>query len=61
MNAAGGEGIAVRVDHTVESEVQDLFARVDREQSRLDVLVDCVAGEEPMMAGWTSFWETDLS
>src|SRR5205823_7040589 len=29
--AAGGAGIAVRVDHTVESEVGELFARIDRE------------------------------
>ena len=61
VNAEGGVGHAVRVDHTVESEVQGLFERVDREQGRLDVLVDCVAGEDPMMAGWTSLWETDLS
>ena len=27
----GGTAIAVRVDHTVESEVESLFARIDRE------------------------------
>lgn len=58
--AAGGTAIPVRVDHTVESEVEALFKRIDREQGRLDVLVNSIAGEEPMMAQWTSFWKTDL-
>src|SRR5436305_8644890 len=31
----GGTAIAVRVDHTIESEVECLFARIDREHSRL--------------------------
>src|SRR5437764_1724450 len=56
----GGTAIAVRVDHTVESEVQSLFARIDREHSRLDILVNSIAGEEPMMAQWDSFWKTNL-
>jgi NAD(P)-dependent dehydrogenase (short-subunit alcohol dehydrogenase family) len=56
----GGTAIAVRVDHTVESEVQSLFGRIDREHSRLDVLVNSIAGEEPMMAQWDSFWKTNL-
>jgi NAD(P)-dependent dehydrogenase (short-subunit alcohol dehydrogenase family) len=61
VTQAGGTGIAVRVDHTVESEVKALFERVGREQGRLDVLVDDVAGQDMLLAGWTSFWETDLS
>ena len=31
ITAAGGEAIAVRVDHTIESEVEQLFARIDRD------------------------------
>ena len=31
IQAAGGDAIAVRVDHTVESEVEQFFARIDRE------------------------------
>ena len=58
--AAGGTAVPVRVDHTVESEVQALFARVDREQGRLDVLVSSLAGEDPMMHQWCSFWNADL-
>jgi NAD(P)-dependent dehydrogenase (short-subunit alcohol dehydrogenase family) len=60
IKAKGGAAIAVRVDHTVESEVESLFARVDREQGRLDVVANCIAGEEPMMAQWDSFWKANL-
>src|SRR5881392_1003335 len=42
ITAAGGEAIAVRVDHTVESEVEALFARIDREHKQVDVLVNCI-------------------
>src|SRR6266403_5500628 len=40
VDAAGGKGIPVRVDHTVEEEVAGLFKRVRREKKRLDVLVN---------------------
>jgi NAD(P)-dependent dehydrogenase (short-subunit alcohol dehydrogenase family) len=50
VTAAGGTGIPVRVDHTVEAEVRDLFARVGKEAGRLDVLVNGVAGEDPALA-----------
>src|SRR5262245_4207801 len=59
--AAGGTAIPVRVDHTVEAEVEALFARVDAEQSRVDVLVDSVAGEEPAGAEWGSFWKVNVA
>jgi NAD(P)-dependent dehydrogenase (short-subunit alcohol dehydrogenase family) len=59
--AGGGTAIPVRVDHTVESEVEALFARIDREQGRLDVLVNSIAGEDPMMHEWGSFWTTGVT
>jgi NAD(P)-dependent dehydrogenase (short-subunit alcohol dehydrogenase family) len=58
--AAGGTAVAVRVDHTVESEVEALFARVDTEHGRLDIVVNCIAGEEPLMRQWGDFWKADL-
>jgi NAD(P)-dependent dehydrogenase (short-subunit alcohol dehydrogenase family) len=61
ITAAGGTAIAMRVDHTDESQVEALFARVQREQKRLDILVNSVAGEDPRMGGWESFWKSDLS
>jgi NAD(P)-dependent dehydrogenase (short-subunit alcohol dehydrogenase family) len=60
VTAAGGTGIAVRVDHTVEDEVRRLFQRVQREQKRLDVLVNSIAGEDPLLGAWATFWKTDL-
>jgi NAD(P)-dependent dehydrogenase (short-subunit alcohol dehydrogenase family) len=50
VTAAGGTGVPVRVDHTVEAEVRKLFARVGKEAGRLDVLVNSVAGEDPALA-----------
>src|SRR5207249_6484378 len=57
---AGGRAVAVRVDHTVEPEVEDLFARIHREHGRVDVLVNSIAGEDPMMRQFGWFWEADL-
>src|SRR5204862_2370696 len=37
IKAEGGTAIPVRVDHTVESEVEAFFGRVDRQHGRLDV------------------------
>jgi NAD(P)-dependent dehydrogenase (short-subunit alcohol dehydrogenase family) len=61
VSAAGGHGIAVRVDHTIEPEVKALVARVERESGRLDILVNSIAGEDPLLGGWQPFWKTDLS
>ena len=60
ITAAGGDAIAVRVDHTVESEVQALFERIDAKHGRLDILVNSIAGEDPMMRQWGNFWKADL-
>src|SRR3979409_1990712 len=49
IKAAGGTAIAVRVDHTSEREVTALFRRILRAHHRLDVVVDSVAGEEPLV------------
>src|SRR5262245_8374561 len=59
--AEGGIAISLRVDHTVESEVESLFMRVDREQGRLDILVNSIAGEDPMMGHWSPFWKAELT
>src|SRR5439155_20150101 len=60
INGAGGTAIPVRVDHTIESQVKALFRRIDREHKRLDVLVNSIAGEDPMMGQWGNFWQVDL-
>src|SRR4051812_10619119 len=55
VDAAGGKGVPVRVDHTVEAEVADLFKRVRRERKRLDVLVNVLTG--PPVTEWKPFWK----
>ncbi|UTW12264.1 SDR family NAD(P)-dependent oxidoreductase [Marinobacterium rhizophilum] len=40
VTRAGGKGIAVPCDHRDDVQVRELFARVEREQGRLDLLVN---------------------
>jgi NAD(P)-dependent dehydrogenase (short-subunit alcohol dehydrogenase family) len=61
ITAAGGTGIAVRVDHTIEKEVTALFRRIVRRHARIDIVVDSVAGEDPLMKQYGLLWETDLT
>ncbi len=61
ITAAGGHAIALRVDHTAEPEVAALFERVELERGRLDIHVNSIAGEDPMMAGGSSLWELNLT
>src|SRR5512132_2671732 len=42
---AGGRAVAVRVDHTIEAEVEALFTRIDDEHGRVDVVANSIAGE----------------
>jgi NAD(P)-dependent dehydrogenase (short-subunit alcohol dehydrogenase family) len=60
INDAGGTAIPVRVDHTIESDVKALFKRIDRKHNRLDILVNSIAGEDPMMGQWGNFWQANL-
>src|SRR5512146_3146714 len=49
VDARGGRGIAVRVDHTDQEKVRALFERVRLEQDgRLDVLVNDLTGDANM-------------
>jgi len=40
VSSRGGKGIPVRCDHSVDSDVEALFARVQQEQEQLDLLVN---------------------
>lgn len=65
VTQAGGNGIAVRCDHTVDADVVALFAQVSAEQGRLDILVNNIWGgyeginEEGETWGHP-FWEQPL-
>ncbi len=60
VDAAGGRGIPVAVDHLDPAQVAALVARIDGEQGRLDVLVNDIWGAEHLFAWNTPLWEQDL-
>jgi len=62
VTEAGGRGIALRCDHTQENQVADLFARVQSEQGRLDLLVNNAWGGHESFDGRfdAPFWEHPL-
>jgi NAD(P)-dependent dehydrogenase (short-subunit alcohol dehydrogenase family) len=57
--AAGGKGIAVRVDHTDSAQVTALIDRIRKEQGRLDILVPVLGGLQ--VKQWDAFWKLDLA
>lgn len=60
VTAAGGVGIAVQVDHLVPEQVRELIERIDREQGRLDVLVNDIWGAEHLVTWQKPLWEQPL-
>ncbi|SFL91753.1 NAD(P)-dependent dehydrogenase, short-chain alcohol dehydrogenase family [Gracilibacillus orientalis] len=60
VNQQGGNGIAVKVDHTLEQEVKVLFERIEMEQGKLDILVNDVWGGDPLTNWDQPFWEHNL-
>src|SRR5688572_805049 len=56
VTARGGRGIAVRVDHTVPTEVADLFERV----GPFDILVNDIWGGDDLIEWGKKLWETKL-
>jgi NAD(P)-dependent dehydrogenase (short-subunit alcohol dehydrogenase family) len=59
VDAAGGRGIAVQVDHLEPEQVRALVARIEREQGRLQVLVNDIFGATRIE--WNkAVWESDL-
>jgi NAD(P)-dependent dehydrogenase (short-subunit alcohol dehydrogenase family) len=61
IQAAGGTAFALRVDHTNENEVKALFQRIRRTHKRIDIVVDSVAGEDPLMGVYGFLWQADLN
>jgi NAD(P)-dependent dehydrogenase (short-subunit alcohol dehydrogenase family) len=60
IRSEGGTAFALRVDHTRENEVKALFRRIMRAHKRIDVVVDSVAGEDPLMGNYGFLWQADL-
>ncbi len=60
VNAAGGEGIAVCVDHANDEQVKALFEQVKQEQGKLDILVNNAFAAHDQMTTLGKFWEKPL-
>jgi NAD(P)-dependent dehydrogenase (short-subunit alcohol dehydrogenase family) len=59
VTAAGGIGVAIRVDHTIAEEVRAVFERVERDFNRLDILVNDIWGGDELTEWGRPFWKLD--
>lgn len=63
VSQLGGEGVAIRCDHTVDQETEAVFYQIEQENQRLDILVNNAwGGYEKMREGrsftyFKPFWE----
>lgn len=57
VTGLGGQGIAVRCDHRSDDDVRAVFARIQAEQGRLDILVNNVWGGYEHYTNGTEFWK----
>jgi NAD(P)-dependent dehydrogenase (short-subunit alcohol dehydrogenase family) len=60
VTRAGGQGIAVRVDHGDDKAVEQLVAQVEREQGRIDILVNNACALNDSLNLPVPFWEKPL-
>jgi NAD(P)-dependent dehydrogenase (short-subunit alcohol dehydrogenase family) len=60
VTAAGGQGIAVKVDHEVPAEVKKLVVRINRQHKGLDILVNDVWGGDALTEWSKPFWTVNL-
>jgi NAD(P)-dependent dehydrogenase (short-subunit alcohol dehydrogenase family) len=58
VDAAGGRGVPVAVDHADDAAVGELFTQVRRDHGRLDILVNNAAQVAGPLSG--GFWENPL-
>ena len=61
VTAAGGQGIAVQVDHLVPEQVAALVARLRSEAGHLDILVNDIWGGELLFEWNKPVWQHDLA
>jgi NAD(P)-dependent dehydrogenase (short-subunit alcohol dehydrogenase family) len=60
VTAAGGHGIAIKVDHTEPAQVRKLVATIKRRHKHLDILVNDVWGGDALTEFGKAFWEVNL-
>ncbi|MBW2268718.1 MAG: SDR family NAD(P)-dependent oxidoreductase [Deltaproteobacteria bacterium] len=61
LTALGGEGIAAYCDHADDAQVEAVFQRIEKEQGRLDILVNNVCWNDLASMLGKPFWELPLS
>ena len=57
----GGTGIAVKVDHAIDSDVGAFFKQVEQEQGRIDILVNNACAIPDGLVDLLPFWEKGLN
>lgn len=60
IEQAGGRAIAVQVDHTDPAQVKALIDRIEREQGRLDVVVNDIWGSDRLIQWNVPVWQHSL-
>jgi NAD(P)-dependent dehydrogenase (short-subunit alcohol dehydrogenase family) len=60
VTARGGVGIPAVIDHTNREAVRMLIARIEKEQGKLDILVNNIWGGDPLLEFGKPFWQLDL-
>lgn len=60
VTKAGGKGIAMAIDHLEPKQVQGLIARIERDQGRLDILVNDIWGADFMIEWNVPVWKHSL-
>lgn len=60
VDARGGRGVAVACDHSDAAQVRALAERLERDEGRVDILVNDVWGGDALVEFGTPFWELDL-
>lgn len=60
VTQAGGRGIPVQVDHLDPVQVEALVKRIEREQGRLDILVNDIWGGEKLIEWNVPVWQHSL-
>ena len=61
IESRGGQGIAVKVDHAIDSDVEALFKQVQQEQGRIDILVNNACAIPDGLVEQKPFWEKGLN
>src|SRR5579862_3993772 len=61
IDRRGGKGIAVAVDHADDAQVAALFSQVERDQDRLDILVNNALFIPAELTQPGAFWEKPIS